>query len=309
MLIQPHDLSPEVVDRIEAFAPRFTSDPDFAEITRFTQDTVRRSRPVSENMAAQRLTNLASLARWCTTVGIPLTVEMALHPSTIDRYIESAQIATKGARTRRTILKRLGRVVAPSLYPAQARPIGRPRRLTGYTDKEIAAFLGLAAAQPTARLRDRLTAIIALGAGAGLRAREIQGVLTSDLAQTESGLIVHVGRGKYPRTVPVRRSLQAPASEVYARYADRALFPGGVRMPSNAIRDLSGGKDLPRIEFIRLRATWLTEIQRGLGMKEFLHAAGVNDPRDFYDYVRDDPIPSFEQIEQVLRGAESREAR
>lgn len=296
---------PEVLARIEAFLPKGLTEPTLSEVTSFTRSSVLASRPNTVNMAAQRLTTLAGLTRWCVEVGIPVTIPTVLHPDTVDRYIETAMREKKGAHTTRTMLRSVGRTLVPRLYPAQAREIPRPRRLSGYSDEEISRFLQLAAHQSTRRLQDRLTAIVALGAGAGLRAREIRLVSASDLQPTSRGLMVVVRDRRFPRTILIRRRFADTLVDVYSRYPDRPLFPGGERVPSNAIRDLSGGRDLPRLEFIRLRATWITAMQRGMGVAAFLYAAGVTYPRDFIDYIRDDPLPSIDQVADVLGRADS----
>lgn len=44
---------------------------------------------------------------------------------------------------------------------------------------------------------------------------------------------------------------------------------------SRLTASLAGGRDLPRIELGRLRATWLCEVAGAIGLRAFMDAAGL----------------------------------
>lgn len=56
-------------------------------------------------------------------------------------------------------------------------------------------------------------------------------------------------------------------------------------MTSPLTASLAGGRDLPRIEIARLRATWLCEVAESIGLKAFLDAAGITCSQRLGDLV------------------------
>jgi len=91
-----------------------------------------------------------------------------LHPSVIERFAVSAPgLSGPARRTLRTNLRFLARNVVPALAPADA-PLPRERAKVPYSPAEIAGYLALADAQPTASRRMRAAGLVCLGAGACL---------------------------------------------------------------------------------------------------------------------------------------------
>jgi hypothetical protein len=65
-----------------------------------------------------------------------------------------------------------------------------------------------------------------------------------------------------------------------AEFAGSGLVTGGTsavrkNITTPLIRSLAGGGGLPRLEASRLRATWLADCARLLGLATFMHAAGI----------------------------------
>jgi integrase len=181
-------------------------------------------------------------------------------------------------RTLRTNLRFTGRRVVPHLYPADL-PLPRERPKKPYGPAEIAGFLALADAQPTMERRMRATALICLGAGAGLIRGDLRDVRGTDVACRSGGVLVQV-RGPRARAVPV-----------LARYQDRLLAAaasagsapvcGGTEtgrrnITTPLVRSLDGGGGLPRLDTSRLRATWLAGCGELLGLAAFMRAAGIS---------------------------------
>jgi integrase len=181
-------------------------------------------------------------------------------------------------RTLRTNLRFTGRRVVPQFYPAGA-PLPRERAKAPYSPAEIAGYLALADAQPTAARRMRATGLIALGAGAGLIRGDLREVRGTDVAGRSGGIVVTV-RGARPRTVPVLARYQGPLLAA-ARFAGTGLVTGGAdpgrrNLANPLTRALDGGSGLPRLDTSRLRATWLAEVAGLPGLATFMAAAGIS---------------------------------
>jgi hypothetical protein len=177
----------------------------------------------------------------------------------------------------RANLRFLARRVVPALAPADV-PLPREHAKAPYSPAEIAGYLALADAQPTAGRRMRAAGLVCLGAGAGLAGADLRAVCGTDVACRSGGVIVDV-RGARPRAVPVlaryhERLLAAAA------FAGPALITGGSdparkNVATPLIRSLAGGTGLPRLDTSRLRATWLADCARLLGLATFMRAAGI----------------------------------
>ena len=88
-------------------------------------------------------------------------------------------------------------------------PLARERAQEPYSEAQLARYLALADAQPTAARRAKASGLIALGAGAGLIGADLRAVTGSDVVTRSGGVLVEV-RARAPRTVPVRcRALRA----------------------------------------------------------------------------------------------------
>ena len=65
-----------------------------------------------------------------------------------------------------------------------------------------------------------------------------------------------------------------------AEFAGEHLITGGTspgrgNITTPLITALAGGTGLPRLDTSRLRATWLADCARQLGLATFMHAAGI----------------------------------
>jgi hypothetical protein len=83
----------------------------------------------------------------------------------------------------RTNLGFTGRRVVPQFYPADA-PLPRKRSKQPYGPVEIAGFLALADAQPTAERRMQAAGLVCIGAGAGLTRGDLRAVRAAELIRS-----------------------------------------------------------------------------------------------------------------------------
>jgi integrase len=244
----------------------------------FARDVVTAAAPGGQERAKNLLWAAGKLADWAIGLGLDPVPSVLLHPSVIERFAAHAPGLTGVTRrTLRTNLRFLARRAVPALVPADA-PLPRERAKRPYSPAEIAGYLALADAQPTAARRMRASGLVCLGAGAGLIRGDLRQVRGSDVICRSGGVVVEV-RGGRPRAVPVlaRYHDRLLASAAFA--ADRLIAGGADPVRRNLttplVSALAGGTGLPRLDTSRLRAAWLAEVAQALGLATFLHAAGI----------------------------------
>ncbi len=245
----------------------------------FARSVVAASAPPDTNRAKCLLWAACKLAGYGIGLGLEPVPGVLLHPSVIERFAAHAPgLSGVARRTLRTNLRFIARAVVPHLDPADA-PLPRQRAKAPYSAAEIDGYLALALAQPTPGRRSRATALACLGAGAGLIRSDLRNVRGTDVCARSGGVIVTVRGGRAPRAVPVLARYHPPLLEA-AAFAGKSFLTGGDKPERGNItnpltRSLAGGGGLPPLDTSRLRATWLAETARLLGLAVLLHAAGI----------------------------------
>jgi integrase len=254
----------------------------------FAREVITRTGPHGQERAKNLLWAAGKLADYAIGLGLEPVPEVVLHPSVAERFTRCAPgVSGAARRTLRTNLRFIGRRVVPQLYPADL-PLPRDRAKRPYGPAEIAGYLALADAQPTAERRMRAAGLVCLGAGAGLIRADLRDVRGTDVARRAGGVIVQV-RGRRARVVPALARYHAPLLAA-ARFAGSALIcggsdPGRRNLTNPLIRALDGGTGLPRLDTSRLRATWLADCAELLGLATFMHAAGISCSQRLGDLV------------------------
>jgi integrase len=191
-------------------------------------------------------------------------------------------------------------------YPQPAAvPLVRERAKRPYSPTEIAGFLRLADAQSTHARRMRATALICLGAGAGLITGELRHVHGTDVRARAGGLLVEIG-GAHPRAVPVLERYHERLLEAAAFAGDRYVI-GGRNPDRRNVTDtlsaaLSTDLSLPRLQAGRLRSTWLVECAQAIGLGAFMHAAGISCSQRLGDLATQLPAVSEDELIRLLGG-------
>jgi integrase len=185
-------------------------------------------------------------------------------------------------------------------------PLPRERAKSPYGEAEIDGYLRLAAAQPTEARRMRATALLCLGAGAGIVGSELRHLRGRDVLARSGGLVVAVS-GRRARVVPVLTRFHALLRAAAAFAGEGYLLGGGAAERRNLTdalgAALSADASLPRLEAGRLRSTWLCECARGIGLAAFMEAAGLRCSQRLGDLVAELSPAGEEETVALLGGA------
>src|SRR6266516_4213330 len=279
-----------------------------AEAAAFARDVIGRAAPGGRERAKNLLWAAGRLADYGIGLGLDPVPGVLLHPSVIERFTAHAPGLTGVTRrTLRTNLRFIARAVVPQLHPADA-PLPRERARAPYTPAEIGGYLALADAQPTAARRMRAAGLVCLGAGAGLIRADLRQVRGTDICCRSGGVIVTV-RGARPRAVPALARYHDILLEA-AEFAGDQLVTGGTDPARHNITNplasaLAGGSGLPRLDTSRLRATWLADCARLLGLATFMAAAGITCSQRLGDVIAG-LDPGGEEQAVALLGRSSR---
>ena len=141
----------------------------------FARAAAARAAPRTRERAKALLYAAGRLAAFGESVGMELQADTLLREATIERFALTGcpRVSAATRRTLRSNLRALARAheARPSPQPA---PLPRERAKAPYGEAEIDGYLRLAAAQPTEARRMRATALLCLGAGAGLIGAELR---------------------------------------------------------------------------------------------------------------------------------------
>lgn len=298
------DSAPDVAPVIAAWRARGVG----PEAAAFARTVVGAASPATAVRARSLLWACSRLAAWGTSVGLDARPEVLLHPSVIERYVivGMASCSEPARRTARANLRFVARRAAPTLcHPPLPRSFRRSGAKAPYSPEAVAAWLALAAAQPTAARRHCFGGLLCLGLGAGLEGGELRGVRGSDVVCRSGGVVVDVG-GRRARVVPVAAPYQAMLVASAAFVGDGFICGGVSPTRKNLTTDLlsrvSGGTDLGRLDVGRLRSTWLAAHLVELGLAALFQAAGVVCSQRLGDLARQLPPSDEATLVAVLGG-------
>jgi integrase len=287
---------------IERYAPRSVSAPAAG----FAREVVALAGPQSAARSKALLFAAGKLAAFAEPLGLELDAGVLLCEPVIERFIVVGCPAVSPAtrRTLRTNLRALARSLARYPEPA-AVPLVRERSKQPYSLAEISGFLRLADAQATRARGLRASALVCLGAGAGVIAGELRHVRGSDIVERCGGVLVHLA-GTRARSVPVLERYHERLLQAAAFAGDRYVIGGRNPDRLNVTNTLSGALStdvsLPRLQAGRLRSTWLLECARQIGLGVFMQAAGVSCSQRLGDLAAQLPQATEDELIALLGG-------
>jgi integrase len=287
---------------VAGYAPRSIS----AEAAGFARGVVAAAAPESPGRRKALLFAASRLAGFAERVGLELSPEVLFSEAVIERLVlvGCEGLAPASVRTVRTNLRALARSLERYPEPTPT-PLARERAKAPYSQAQIEGYLRLAGALSTRRRRMRASALVCLGAGAGVIAGELRHVRGSDVAERAGGVIVAVP-GRRARSVPVLAGYQQSLLEA-AAFAGEQFIVGGRGPGRRNITDelcalLSTDRSLPRLESGRLRSTWLTACAERIGLAGFMQAAGISCSQRLGDLATRLPACSEQELVALLGG-------
>ena len=287
---------------IAAYAPSSVS----AEAAAFARAVVAQAQPPTAARAKALLFAAGRLAAFAERIGLELTGDVVLCETVIERFVVIGCVGVSPA-TRRTLRTNL-RSLARSLerYPPPA-PVRLPREEAKrpYSPAEIDGFLRLADAQATRARRSRASALVCLGAGAGVITGELRHVRGTDVVQRSSAVLVQVS-GARSRTVPVLEHYHGRLLGAAVFAGDRFIVGGRNPQRRNVTDTLSAAlstdRSLPRLQAGRLRSTWLLQCARRIGLGAFMQAAGITCSQRLGDLAAQLPAATEDELVWLLGG-------
>jgi hypothetical protein len=318
------ELAPALATAVAAFRPYGFTDVQWQQVERATRALAVAYQPPSVGWARTQMGAFARFCRWVATrpervtLGEELRLSEVLGTGLVDEYLRGPLAGSPDASraTVRSILRRgVERLSARPRVTVAYKPVQPP-----YSPFECAAFVRLARHQPTSATRRGLSAVVALGLGAGLagseqRAISPRSIREVDLGEGVRGLVVDVP-GARARTVIVRAAYEELLREAVAlhrterRASSRPLYgevptrhnaTGGVR--KGAKTALGAGVNL---DVARLRSTWLVAcMSAAVPLGALLRASGLRSARTLVDLVDYCPLPDEDAVARVLRAVEA----
>ncbi|WP_245816382.1 site-specific integrase [Rhodococcus maanshanensis] len=253
---------------------------EWEEIGPFVRDIVRRGFAATQviQVAVDRMVMVTSLVRWALEQGLPLDVEQIFHPATVNRYaVTVAGLSESTRSTRRAALTSLSRrITRAAPWEPHRTVLHYPFTVNPYTPAEVSRLLWWAPRQATAVRRRGLAAVVALGAGAGLRGTEMVSVRSSDVRERGDHVIVAV-RGPSARQVPVRPAyadavLEA-AENAHGGHVFHDPFPA-VNTLGNVLERCEVPETLRPLTSSRLRSTWECAMIQAVPLPVFMKMSG-----------------------------------
>lgn len=225
--------------------------------------------------------------------GLPLAERLIFDTQVIDLYIRDSiarkKLAKSSVAAYRSMLLRASEMFLPRDDAADARGLGATRMLPPYDATEIDQFPNWARGQRTELMRDKATALMCLGLGCGLHARDINSLRREDVEDGD-GIIVTVLSPSGVRRVPMLpRYHRAFRGLIESRDAGDFVFGQRERsVKANAISEFVADSSWHHVKpsTYRMRTTWVVgRLVAGTDLPTLLEAAGLQRLEKLGDYL------------------------
>lgn len=313
-------LSADLVAMLTDWSPDDVDAAQWALISDAVSVAVRAYQPTSPANLRNVRSIVVSFAAWVVGRGTRtdsgrLGSDELLAEGLIDAYLAGplAERPDGSRATIRSVLRRVVRKLAPDLAPEKItyQPVQPP-----YSATECARLVLLARQQPTDPLQRSLSAVVALGLGAGLGAEDQRVIAPCHVREVDLGdhgtaVAIDVP-GARARTVIVReeyeellrdalalhaKARRGNATPLYGMKPDRKN--GANRVAAKAVTATGTGVE---VSAARLRSTWLVAcMSASVPLGALLHASGLKTPRTFADLLPYCPAPDPEAVAGLLR--------
>lgn len=275
-------------------------------IGRFVVDCVDLAAPDTRYSDKELLAAAAPLTLWAwQSAGLELDRHQVFARSTIERFIDSGLTGYSTSASRNTLRSRLIRM-SEILHSSQTiaralRPLGNSDPMTPYSPADLVQLRSWASAQQTESRRHNAQALLALGLGAGLTAKELLAVHADDVTVNNDGVHVAVN-GPRPRQVTLLRQWEeALRNEREQGWLFRQQRQG---MNRNLITDfISHAEQRVELQTRRMRSTWIVHhFTIGTPPLVLLAASGVKSLESLDRFVHFATLPDPNEASRHLRG-------
>lgn len=276
----------ETVASIAGYYPLKSTTPlcskeEWERIGPFVRETVSRLSYLAPLGVRQYLTAMTRLATWADREGLELDRETLLSSPVVEFYVSTM---TSSQKDYRSYLRRLGREWGIEVAPT-TKSYARSEYQPPYTLQEIRAFLTFASAMSNQLRRERLSAVVLLGAGAGIVRGELRGIDRDAIHEHDGVLHVSVAG----RCVPIRPELQEAMADFVSWCSTDGPFLSG-KPGSNITAPVGswveGRAGLADFSVDRFRAYFVcAHLREGTGLLELMNLTGFSGPDSFGPYV------------------------
>ncbi len=293
------------------YEPKHVTAEVWAQIADVVREAVLCS-AARESTAKRYCSHASAFVAWAFVEGSELALGPLFTDDAIERYIQlgMAEALDSTRATRRSILRRIARRCSPALSNLpDISPIAYRRLRAPYAGSEVAAYLRLAAAQPTPGRRRSLLAVLALGLGCGLDCSDLGWVRGWDVDLALDGVVsVTVCGGRRPRSVVCLRHYESQLLSLAERAGEELLI-GGRTLGRHNVTSVALGRlimdlSVPPLVVSRLRSTWLlSHLQANTPLPLIMTAAGLQTVRPLEDLLHHLPELPAAEAGAALRGS------
>lgn len=290
--MRPLELPGTLQELVDGYQCRFLTEQQMQLVRPFLAEVIAASGVTAADTMRDYRTHVAALAGYALARGRQLTRTEVLTTAFIDEYVRvgMAGEADNLKGRRRSILLGLASQANPGpTAPAKMPPLPHTSVRPPYTPAELAVIVRICGGQPTERKGRDLSAVVGMGAGAGLDSVDQRGIRVEHVVDLgEDGLDIHVQPPR-PRIVPVRASLEHLLRRATAGRRGEELLvglkPDRRNTSARAVENAALYK-VPHIEPARLRATWLADLMTdAVPLGVLLQAAGLKSARTLADLL------------------------
>lgn len=289
---QQRELPATLGQLIDDYTPAGFTALQLVTLRPFLRTVITASTLTGPESVRKHCTHIAALATYAIGRGVTLEPTGVLTTAFIDEFVRLGMTGasdTVRAERRRRLLA-LARTANPGpTTPARLTPIGHSSIKPPYTPTELAVITRVCRTQPTEAKRRDLSAVVALGVGAGLDSVDLRHLHIEHIEDLgPQGLTVHVQQPR-PRSVPVRARLEdLLRCAIDGRRSFELVLGDKVDRRNTAARAVENAAlyNVAHIEAARLRATWLADLMTDtIPIGVILHAAGLKSARTLVDLM------------------------
>jgi hypothetical protein len=314
------ELPPGVLEAIASYRALKVTGQQWSQVEASVRLAMRAYGPASARWVSTQGGHVARFAVWLLqrperTEAGDLQLREFADLALVTAYV-AGPMADSPAATRATARAVLTRIVHRLRPDAAPERIGYTPIQAPYTPTECAAFVRLARNQPTKDRRRALSALVALGLGAGLDGHDLREVAPAHirevaLSKDRSVLVVTVPGGQRPRTVVMRDAytdLLREAIDLHNSSKRGKNTPLTGVKPSranvgSAVTDNAVTATGPVVDIsaARLRSTWLLACMCApIPLNVLLCTAGLRSARSLADLLPHCPAPSDADVQRIL---------